>query len=139
MTTTYFLNTIMGNVFGTQVTPALPSNYWLGLSTSEPHVDGTCDGEPSTSGTGYGRVSLNGKLSAPSNGVITNTTDIIFNETVTDLGTITHYVVYDAEKGGNLLFGGAFKKPRTAEEDTVIYIEPGTLTLTLKGTTATAA
>ena len=70
MNTTYFLNLVAGNVFGTKKTPAIPSNYYLGLSRTEPNVSGGNVSEPAASG-GYARIKLT-NLSQPSNGVVTN-------------------------------------------------------------------
>lgn len=130
MNTTYFLNQIMGNLFHTKESPALPSSYYIGLSSTSPNINGTCAGEPSTSGTGYSRVLLN-NLSAPSNGVIKNTASITFNESVTDWGIMRYYVVYDARTGGNLLFYGNLSMSRTIEPNTILTIKTGELTITL--------
>ena len=46
MTSTYFLNCIMGNVFQTKLSPGLPSKVYLGLSSSAPDVDGSGATEP---------------------------------------------------------------------------------------------
>ena len=71
MNTTYFLNLAAGNLFGTKTSPEIPSNYYIGLSTSAPNVNGTNVNEPSTS-AGYARVKLT-TLSEPASGVVTNT------------------------------------------------------------------
>lgn len=57
MNTTYFLNCVAGNVFNTKTSPALPTEYYLGLSTTAPAVGGTGATEPSSS-AGYARVKL---------------------------------------------------------------------------------
>ena len=38
MNTTYFLNQVMGNLFKTKETPALPSEYYIGLSSTAPNM-----------------------------------------------------------------------------------------------------
>ncbi len=130
MNTTYFLNQVMGNVFHTKTTPALPANYYIGLSSSEPTVAGVNSGEPSTSGTGYKRVLLSG-LSAPTAGVIKNTAPISFEESVTNWGVMKYYTVYDAATGGNLLFFGPLSLSRSVEANTIITIKTGELTIEL--------
>ena len=40
MNTTYFLNCVAGNVFGSKADPAIPQHYYVGLSTTEPSIDG---------------------------------------------------------------------------------------------------
>lgn len=130
MNTTYFLNQIMGNLFRTKTNPPLPTNYYLGLSTSAPQTDGSGAKEPSTNGTGYLRVALTG-LSTPENGVVKTTKDISFNESLSSWGTVTHYVVYDAPSGGNLLFYGTLATTCTVDKNTVVTIRSGELTITL--------
>ena len=61
MNTTYFLNCSAGNLFGTKTTPAIPTAYYIGLSTSAPDVSGSGANEPSTD-AGYARVELTHKL-----------------------------------------------------------------------------
>lgn len=127
MNTTYFLNCVAGNVFNTKTSPALPTNYYIGLSTSMPDEDGTGATEPS-SGTGYARALLT-NLSEPVNGEITNEQSISFNESTASWGTITHYVIYDAATEGNLLMAGQFDIPRIVESGTIMTIKDGYLTL----------
>lgn len=129
MTTTYFLNSIMGNVFASKTSPALPTRYYVGLSTTAPSMDGTDVTEPSSS-VGYARIALD-MLSEPVNGAITNDDSITFNESISAWGTVTHFVIYDAETGGNLLMYDALTTPRAIEEATVVIIKKGSLNLTL--------
>ena len=136
MNTTYFLNQVMGNLFKTKTTPALPGAYYIGLSTSEPTAEGLNTGEPSTSGTGYARVLL-ADLSEPEAGAITNTAAVSFPESITDWGSMLYYVVYDAATGGNLLFYGALSISRSVEPNTVITIKAGELTITLRNPSIT--
>ena len=46
MTTTYFLNLAAGNIYRTKETPAIPTEYWIGLSTTAPNLNGTNVSEP---------------------------------------------------------------------------------------------
>lgn len=130
MNTTYFLNLVMGNVFHTKETPSIPSSFYIGLSTSAPSVDGTCDGEPTGSDSGYSRVLLN-SLSAPSDGVISNTSAIDFGESTSAWGKVSHYVVYDAPTGGNLLFYGTLSEAITVDVGTAVTIKTENLFLRL--------
>lgn len=130
MNTTYFLNQVMGNVFHTMEDPALPTAYYLGLSSAEPAMDGTNAGEPSFSGTGYRRVLLS-DLSEPENGRIVNTAPVSFEESITDWGVMSHYTVYDAQEGGNLLFYGPLSMGRSVEPNTIITIKTGELSIEL--------
>lgn len=135
MNTTYFLNQVMGNVFGTQTTPALPEKYWIGLSSTAPTVEGDNVTEPVAEGSGYHRVHLN-NLSAPVLGVIRNNGAVAFPESESEWGTMTHYVVYDEESGGNLLFYGELEHSRLVEIETTLLIKDGELVITLENKTA---
>lgn len=129
MNTNYFLNCVAGNLFNSQVDPALPTEYYIGLSTSTPSVDGTGVTEPNVS-AGYARVLLT-NLSAPTSGVVTNNAAISFDESTAGWGTMTHFVIFDsAEVGtGNLLMFGALSTPRSVETATIMTIKEGYLKL----------
>jgi len=129
MNTTYFLNQIMGNVFGTKKTPTLPDELYLGVSTTTPSVDGTGVTEP-TSG-GYSRVKLS-VLSEPNNGVITNDDIVALPESTGNWGVITHYVVYDAITGGNLLVFTKLATSRTVEASTTVMFRTGDIQFVLE-------
>lgn len=129
MNTTYFINLVVNNLFLTDTDPALPEAYWIGLSTSAPNVAGTGALEPSAE-MGYNRVKMEG-LSAASNGVITNSAAISWPESTGYWGELTHYVVFDAQVGGNLLFYGALEEARTVEAATVVTMRSNTLTISL--------
>lgn len=133
MNTTYFLNQVMGNVFNTKVSPALPKDYFIGLSSTTPSVDGTGVSEPASS-AGYARIKLD-VLSEPTNGAITNNNPISFEESTANWGTMTHFVIYDALTGGNLLMYDALSTPRNVETATIVTIKKGSLTLTLSNPT----
>lgn len=127
MNTTHFLNRVAGNLFRTEASPAIPTEYYIGLSTTEPTMAGANVSEPSAS-AGYGRVLLE-NLSAPVNGVVTNTANINFEESTASWGTVTHFVIYDAEIDGNLLMYGALSTPRVVEAATVMTIRQDYLRL----------
>ena len=50
MNTTYFLNLVSGNVYGTKKTPAIPDEYYIGLSSTAPSTDGLNVTEPASGG-----------------------------------------------------------------------------------------
>lgn len=127
MNTTFFLNCVAGNLFGTKTSPAIPATYYIGLSTTEPNAAGENVTEPSVD-AGYGRVLLN-NLSEPINGLVTNTSSVNFEESTASWGTVTHFVIFDAETGGNLLMYGAVSPPRVVEEGTVMTIRQDYLRL----------
>ena len=133
MTSTYFLNCIMGNVFQTKKNPTLPSKVYLGLSSTAPSIDGSGVSEPLASG-GYESVELT-TLGEPANGVITNDSDISFPESSASWGTVTHFVLYDAPVNGNLLMYNVLSQSRSVETATIVMVKTGSLKLTLANPT----
>ena len=129
MNTTYFLNQVMGNLFKTKETPALPSEYYIGLSSTAPNISGGNVTEPLTN-SGYKRVKLE-NLSEPADGVITNEQAISFDESTANWGTMSHFVIYDALEAGNLLMYDTLSTPRNVEAATIVTIKANSLTLTL--------
>ena len=129
MNTTYFLNQVMGNLFKTKETPALPSEYYIGLSSTAPNISGGNVTEP-LSNSGYKRVKLE-NLSEPADGVITNEQAISFDESTAHWGTMSHFVIYDALEAGNLLMYDTLSTPRNVEAATIVTIKANSLTLTL--------
>ena len=129
MNTTYFLNQVMGNLFKTKETPALPSEYYIGLSSTAPNISGGNVTEP-LSNSGYKRVKLE-NLSEPADGVITHEQAISFDESTANWGTMSHFVIYDALEAGNLLMYDTLSTPRNVEAATIVTIKANSLTLTL--------
>lgn len=134
MNTTYFLNQVMGNLFKTKETPALPSEYYIGLSSTAPNISGGNVTEP-LSNSGYKRVKLE-NLSEPADGVITNEQAISFDESTANWGTMTHFVIYDQLEGGNLLMYDNLSTARNVEAATIVTIKANSLTLTLSNPSA---
>ena len=129
MNTTYFLNLVAGNVFGSKKSPTIPEKYYLGLSSTAPSLDGSGVTEPS-SGAGYARVELT-SLSTPVEGVVTNSSAIDFAESTAEWGTMTHFVIYDAPSDGNLLMYGELSASRRVEAATIMTIKIGSLDLSV--------
>lgn len=130
MTTQYFLNVIAGNVFGSNTSTAIPTNYYLGLSTTAPNYNGTGFTEPPAA-AGYTRVQLT-NLSAPNDGVVKNNSSVEFNESTSSWNIITHFLVFDAPTDGNLLQYGELPVHRTVEAATMLSIPQNYLSLSFK-------
>lgn len=133
MNTTYFLNLMAGNIYGAKKDPGIPAAYYVGLSSTAPSADGTNVTEPV--GGGYKRVMVQ-HLGEPENGVVQNTQAIEFPESTSAWGKFTHYAIYDAESGGNLLMYGEFAEPRTIETGTVLIMRTGAVSLSIKNDSA---
>lgn len=132
MNTTFFLNCVAGNLLHTKTDPSIPEQYYIGLSSSAPAIDGTGVTEPSTS-AGYKRLLLS-DLSEPTDGLITNTSDINFDESTANWGTITHYIICDSPtvEDGHLLMYGELSTPRSVETATIMTIKAGYLKLVVQ-------
>lgn len=134
MNTTYFKNLIMGNLFRTATGTALPTTYYIGLSSTEPTDTGSNVKEPSTTGTGYTRVQLT-SLTTPADGVITNSAAISFPESSSDWfpasSPAQYYVIYDTQSGGNLLMYNQLTTSRVIETNTIATIKASSLYLQL--------
>ena len=92
-----------------------PTNVYIGLFTVSPGESGTSGTEVSTSGTGYARVDVVNdatEFPAASGGSKSNANVIPFPTATTSWGTVTHYGMFDASSGGNLLFYGALSASR---------------------------
>jgi len=130
MNTTYFLDCVAGNLFKSKEDPTLPTEYYIGLSSTTPNMEGNNVNEPSGD-AGYKRVKLT-NLSEPSSGVVTNQEAINFDESTSSWGTITHFVIYDTESGGHLLMYGELTTPRSVETATIMTIKQNYLNLSVQ-------
>jgi hypothetical protein len=65
------------------------------------------------SGNAYARVSTTGAdWNTASGGALDNANDITFPEATGSWGTITHFALFDAATGGNMLAYGALSTPK---------------------------
>ena len=111
MLTNYSTLRILESLFGKSSYATLGPNAYLGLSTTEPSIDGTGATEPS--GNGYSRVllgvysqALTQKMGTPVDGEIQNSVEIHFNKSTgawASGASIPYAVLYDAATGGNML------------------------------------
>lgn len=99
-----------------------PANLYFAFFTVAPTDAG---GGTEVSGNGYARVAMTNNSTnfpAASGGSKTNGVAIVFPTATGNWGTITHYGVFDAASGGNLLFHGALSASKLVENgDTPSY------------------
>ena len=111
---------------------AMPTAY-VGLSTADPLDDASGLAEPS--GMNYARQSTLGvNWNAASGGSISNLHQVNFPEASGDWGTITHFALFDAVSGGNMLGHGTLTTSRHIESGEIGMFRggtPGDLVLTL--------
>lgn len=109
-----------------------PTNFHVGLSTTAPNSDGTNVTEPV--GASYARVavtSATGSWDAASNGGTANTNDITFPQATGSWGTVTHWVIYDASTGGNLLFFATLGASQAVGNGDQVKFLPQALTMAI--------
>lgn len=129
MTTTYYRNVVMGNLFGTQTSPGLPAAYYLGLSSTEPQRNGEGVTEPNTIHA-YSRIQIT-NWSTPTDGVVSNTGPVSFAKSTDDWGDIGYFFLADAATGGNICYADELDSVRHVDEGTVLTFEAGGLKVTL--------
>lgn len=130
-TSYYLLNSILTGVLrgpgtsspGSALTQ--PNATYVGLYTATPDPSG---GGTEVSGNGYARQK--GNFSAPASGVIASTGDITFPQATGAWGTITHFGVFDAVTGGNLLYYAALTSARSVLTGDTVKFPSGQLTVT---------
>lgn len=109
---------------GMSFTP--PAEVFLALFTTDPTDLGI--GNEVTGGA-YSRQQI--EFDAPVNGTTQNSADILFPISTTDWGTITHYGIYDAQTGGNLLVHNAWNASKTIPAGGQFKLPRGYLTVTV--------
>jgi len=85
------------------------TTVYLGLSTADPLDDASGLAEPS--GNGYSRKAIT--FGAASSRRVMQNADITFDQATGDWGTITHWALFDAATGGNMLAHGSLASSKT--------------------------
>lgn len=104
----YLENKLLDHVLGVaEYTP--PATVYLGLSTADPTDDASGLAEPS--GNGYVRKAIT--FGAAASRKVTQSAQVSFDQATGAWGTLTHYGVFDAESGGNMLAHGSLNDSKT--------------------------
>jgi hypothetical protein len=130
--TDYLEGQIVAHLFRT-ASFTKPTTLAVALFTSAP-TDSTAGTE--VSGGGYARQTLNpldANWAAPSagNGVTSNSSVINFGTASASWGTVTHFAIYDATSGGNMLVWGALSASKTVNSGDGFTIPANQLTITV--------
>ena len=109
-----------------------PTGLYVALFTAAPNDAG---GGTEVAGGGYARVArapLDANWAAPSsgNGVTSNIAALDFGTASANWGTITHFAIFDASSGGNMLVWGALTASRTVNSGDAFQIPANQLTVT---------
>lgn len=124
----YWENEILDHIFskGSYTPPTL----YVGLSTADPTDDGSGLAEPS--GNGYVRIQTSSSdWNTASGGALDNANDITFPEATGSWGTITHFALFDAASGGNILAHGALSQSKSISSGDTAKFAAGDLDVSL--------
>jgi len=94
---------------------------FVALHTGDPTVGNEVDGG------GYERKAYPYSLSGANPTVAENSALIAYDAASTDWGTVTHFGIWSAASGGDLLVTGPLDNPRTIFTDDVLRFTAGTL------------
>jgi len=124
----YWEDKILDHIFGkANYTPPI---IYVALSTSDPSDDASELTEPT--GNAYARVETSASdWNAATNGSLDNANDIIFPKATGSWGTITHFVLFDAASGGNMLAHGALSQSKAVDSSYTPIFETGDLNISL--------
>lgn len=128
----YFENAIVNWMRGTTF-PAVPANLYVSLHTADVTDAGT---GTEVSGGSYARVAVAtavGSWDATSgtDGFTENTGAITFPTASGSWGTITHFGIWDAVSGGNLIFHGALTASKTVGSGDTVSFPAESLEITI--------
>jgi hypothetical protein len=124
----YWENKILDHIFSKG--NYTPPTIYIGLLTAEPNDDGSGLAEPS--GNSYARVQTSAPdWNAASAGSLDNAGDITFPQATGSWGTITHFALFDAAAGGNLLAYGTLNQSRTIDASDIVQFSSGEMDISL--------
>lgn len=135
----YLENKLIDHVFR-GLTYSLPGAIYVGLHSASPADAGGNE----ISGNAYARASLspsasnwqstNGTTAGASTGTggqTQNANQIAFPTPTASWGVITHFAIFDASTGGNMLFWAPLTITKTINQGDSVSFASGTLTVTL--------
>lgn len=120
----YLENEILDHILATGAYTA-PSAVYVGLSTGS-FADDNSGTE--LTGNNYSRVAAT--FSAAASGTTSNSAAIEFAAATGSWGTVSHFGIFDASSGGNLLIHGAFTTGKAIGSGDILKIAAGDLDIT---------
>lgn len=122
----YAENKALDHLFKTATfTP--PTHWYVALFTAAPDDTG---GGTEVSGGSYARVICD-TWNAASSGSIANTGAITFTTATGSWGTVTHFAIFDASSGGNMLCWGSLTTSKTVGSGDTASFGAGAFVVTL--------
>lgn len=130
--TNYTENNIMNALLG-GASLTVAANTYIGLYTAGP---GETGGGTEVSGTGYARVNLTNNTTnwptiSGTDGTKANATIVTFPTALASWGTATHFGIFDASTGGNLLVYSSLQTAKAIDTGDTPSFAVGALTVTL--------
>lgn len=124
-------NELLDHVLGNSAYVA-PSTVYIALSTADPTDTGAGMAEPS--GFAYARQAVTNNLTnwpAAVAGAKSNFNSITFPEATGNWGTITHFAIFDAVSGGNMLMHGALTVAKAITSGDVLQFPATSIAVSL--------
>ena len=120
----YLENEILDHILGTGAY-TMPTTVYVGLSTGSFNDDNS---GTELTGNNYAREAIT--FGAAASGVASNSAAVEFNAATGSWGTVSHFGIFDALSGGNLLIHGAFTTPKLIANGDILKIPTGDLDIT---------
>ena len=117
----YLENKFLDHILGTTAY-TMPTTVYVGLATAS-FGEGNTGTE--LSGSGYTRKSAT--FNAAASGTTDNSAAIEFPAATASWGDVSHFGIFDASTGGNLLIHGAFSSTKTIAQGDILKINTGDL------------
>ena len=120
----YLENEILDHILATGAY-TMPSAIYIGLSTGSFGDDAS---GTELNGNGYTRKVM--AFDAAVAGTADNTGAVEFSAATSSWGTVSHFGLFDASSGGNLLIHGAFTAAKLIDTGDILKIAAGDLDIT---------
>lgn len=102
--------------------------FYLGVSTADPTDDESGLAEPS--GNNYARVSIaSDAWNAASGGDKDNADVFTFNAATGSWGTLSHWAIFDASTGGNIVIYGSLTASKAIDNGQTLRFSAGSIVL----------
>lgn len=124
----YWEDKILDHIFGKD--NYSPPTIFVALSTADPLDDASGFAEPT--GNAYTRVETSASdWDIASGGFLDNANDIIFPKATGSWGIVTHFALFDAATGGNMLAHGALSQSKAIDSAYTAIFDAGDLNISL--------
>jgi len=117
----YLENKFLDHILGTTAY-TMPTTVYVGLATA---TFGEDNSGTELTGSGYTRKSAT--FNAAASGTTDNSAAIEFPAATASWGDVSHFGIFDASTGGNLLIHGAFSSTKTIAQGDILKINTGDL------------